>query len=283
MDQHKLSDELIARLPSPKGVAFALTNVCRSDNVHSQEIVDLVRTDPALSGRLLALANSAATGGRSVIAIDDAVARIGVTGVSRVALAFSLIDQYAAGACTNFNYAGYWSQSLLMAAASKEFGTLRKMGDAGELFSLGLLAQIGCLAMATAFPTEYSTLIVRDLGRTDLLAQENCLLGTNHLALSEVLLTRWGIPLTDVHAFCRYEEPPLVMPDNQSSANDRAQLASTAWNVARVISQESTNAVFERPECFAALEWLGLDPASLNGYLHEIEVTRGQWFALISH
>jgi HD-like signal output (HDOD) protein len=282
MHQSTLSDELIARLPSPKGVAFALTKACRSEHVHLQEIADLVRTDPALCGRLLALANSAATGGRSVIAVDDAVSRIGVLGVSRMALAFSLMDQYASGACANFNYAGYWSQSLLMAAAAKQLGAPRKLGDAGELFTLGLLAQIGCLAMATAFPTAYSELIVRNLGRADCLAQESLLFGTTHLALSEALMTRWGIPLEDVLAFCHYEEPPSVKSGIYGVANDRAQLAATAWNVALVISQESTDAVFERPECFASLEWLELDRETLSGYLHDIEATRSLWLALIS-
>ena len=282
MKAQPLSDELIARLPSPQGVAFALTKACRSDYVNVQEIANLVRSDPALCGRLLMLANSAAAGGCNVIVVDDAVARIGVTGVSQVALAFSLIDQYATGACASFSYAGFWNGSLLMAAAAKEFGTPRGLGAAGELFTLGLLSQIGCLALATAFPREYSDLIVRNVNRAELLDQEGVLFGTNHLRLSAALMTRWGIPVEEVCDFCQYEAFKAVPTATEIISKRRAQLASTAWHVALAIAQESTEAVFERHDCFSATQWLQLDRDSLNRSLSAIESTWHLWLALIS-
>lgn len=282
MNAAPLPPDIAGRLSSPHGVAFALNKACRSDDVNLHEIAGLVRSDPALSGRLLAIANSAAIGGRNVISVDDAVARIGVSGVSQVALAFSLIDQYASGACENFNYAGFWSQSLLMASAAKEFGTARKLGVAAELFTLGLLAQIGRLAMATAFPKEYSDLIVGDFDQVDLVLQETRLLGTNHLALSGQLLTGWGIPADMVRPFCRYELSEPRSEERGPVENYRAQLASSAWHVASVISHESTDAVFEHADCMASLEWLGLDDENLRAHLVEIESTWQLWLSLIS-
>jgi HD-like signal output (HDOD) protein len=282
MTASSLPDDMVARLPSPQGVAFALTKACRNDHANLQEISNLVRTDPALCGRLLALANSAATGGRTVIAVDDAISRIGISGVCQVALAFSLIDQYTSGACSNFNYAGFWSQSLLMAAAAKELGTARRLGVASELFTLGLLAQIGCLAMATAFAKDYSDLIVRDMDREELVVQETYRLGTNHLALSEYLMTSWGIPAEDARPFCRYELPHSNASEMNSLQQGQAQLANTAWHVALAIAQESAGAVHERPECVASLEWLEMDEESLNGHLGEIESTWRFWLSLIS-
>jgi HD-like signal output (HDOD) protein len=277
-----LHEDIAARLPSPQGVAFALNQLCRSDKANLQDIADLVRSDPALSGRLLALANSAAMGGRSVVAVDDAIARIGVTSVTQVALAFSLIDQYSTGACLNFNYAGFWSQSLLMASAVKEFGTARRLGVAGELFTLGLLSQVGCLAMATAFPNEYSDLIVSEMDRAEMVAQEDILMGTNHLALSQQLMTDWGIPIETVSPFCRYEMPNPCSSELTRFQNDRAQLASTAWQVALAIAQESIDSVLERNECVESLDWMGMDIDSLNERLREIESTWRFWLTLIS-
>lgn len=125
-----LSPEVIARLPTPKGVALALTKACQREEVHLETIAGLVRSDPALSGRLLGLANSAAYGGRTLASVDEVIARLGISTVTQVALVFSLIDQYSDGHCTNFNYAGFWNQSILMAAASQRLGTLRKLGSA---------------------------------------------------------------------------------------------------------------------------------------------------------
>ena len=158
-----LPADLIDRLPTPKGVALALTKACRRDDMNLEEIAKLVRTDPALTARLLALANAAASGGRAVVSVDEAVARMGLLRVSQVALAFSLIDQHGSGNCTNFDYAGFWNRSLLMAACAREFGSLSKLGVPADLFTVGLLAQIGRLGLATAFPKEYSNLMVLDI------------------------------------------------------------------------------------------------------------------------
>ena len=172
--------------------------------------------------------------------------------------------------------------ALLMAAAAKEFGTPRGLGAAGELFTLGLLSQIGCLALATAFPREYSDLIVRNVNRAELLDQEGVLFGTNHLRLSAALMTRWGIPVEEVCDFCQYEAFKAVPTATEIISKRRAQLASTAWHVALAIAQESTEAVFERHDCFSATQWLQLDRDSLNRSLSAIESTWHLWLALIS-
>lgn len=104
---------LAGQLPSPKGVALAIMNLCGRDETTIDDIARLVSTDPALSGRLLRLANSASSASRPVAAVNEALLRLGMKAVGRLALGFSLVDQYHAGPCTAFDYARFWSHSLL--------------------------------------------------------------------------------------------------------------------------------------------------------------------------
>lgn len=277
-----LSPELVARLPTPKGVALALTKACRRDDVHLHTIADLVRTDPALSGRLLAVANSAASGGRIVFSVDEAVCRMGFTVVSQIALAFSLIDQHSSGFCSNFNYAGFWNQSLLMAAASKEFGTPLKLGSAGELFTVGLFAQVGRLALATAYPQEYANLVVADANRSELLQQERVVLGIDHLQLSVALMEHWGVPPEYARPFGIHEDSSHTEFSVDSKLNGRAQLAHAAWRVAFALSNEGVDSVFDCQECVESLAWLQLSSESLMEQLKEIEAVWQMWLTLIS-
>ena len=276
-----LPADAIERLPSPKGVALALTQACRRDDANLDEIAGLVRTDPALSGRLLALANAAALGGRNVVSVDEAVSRMGLLRVSQVALAFSLIDQHGAGACANFNYAGFWNRSLLMAAATREFGSLRKLGVAGDLFTVGLLAQIGCLALATAYPEEYAKLMALDIAPADLLQRERAITGCDHLQLSVAMLEHWGIPIEYARPFGLYENT-----GNGSVAADagaqRAQLAHSAWLLAGVLAQDGSEAALDHPECQATLRWLDLEREDLLAHLQEAETVWRVWLALIA-
>jgi HD-like signal output (HDOD) protein len=277
-----LSPDAINRLPTPKGVALALAQACRREDVRLEEIAKLVRTDPALSGRLLALANAAAFGGRTLASADEAVLRMGLVRVSQLALAFSLIDQHGAGACANFNYAGFWNRSLLMAASASVFGTLRKIGPADELFTVGLLAQIGQLALATSFPREYSNLMALEIDRADLLRREKAITRTDHLELSVALMEHWGIPIDYARPFGLHE----VGKPSQFSANpkleERARLAHTAWQVALALSGKGISAMIDQPECTATLEWLHLAPDALEEHLQAIESQWRAWLQLIA-
>jgi len=277
-----LPADAIERLPSPKGVALALTKACRREDANLEEIASLVRTDPALSGRLLGLANAAALGGRNVGSAEEAVTRMGLTRVSQVALAFSLIDQHGEGSCRNFNYAGFWNHALLMAATSQTLGVPQKLGVAGDLFTVGLLAQIGRLALATAFPGPYSELMALNLAGPELLQREQALAQTDHLQLSVALMEHWGVPIGYALPFGLYEDPAqtLLAPDSLEAR--RAQLAHGAWHLARVLAFEGSEAALESAQCQAALHWLPLERDALLHHLQEIESVWRVWLALIS-
>ena len=261
---------------------MALTKACQREDVHLDTIAGLVRTDPALSGRLLALANSAASGGRALVSLDEAIAKMGISTVNQVALAFSLIDQYSDGYCTNFNYTGFWNQSLLMAAASQRLGTLRKLGPASELFTVGLLAQIGNLALATAFPKEYSDIIVADVGRLGRLEQEDAKFGINHLNLSIALMEHWSIPHEYARPFGMYEVGPSEMFIPYVKQKERAQLSYAAWLVAGALSNDGVDALFDDDECIESLAWLEQSREAMQEQLTEIEAVWQVWLALIS-
>jgi len=185
---------LTKKLPSPKGVALAIMEACQNDSVSNSEVARLLQSDPALTGRLLELANAAALGGRPLVSAHDAVNRMGLQTVQQLALGFSLVDQYGQGHCAGFNYAAFWSHSLYMAVAVRDIGTLLRLGSADEMFSCGLLARVGCLAMATAYPVEFTRILLTPYERAGLIKAEQDLLGTDHLQLSMLLHTQWGIP-----------------------------------------------------------------------------------------
>jgi diguanylate cyclase (GGDEF)-like protein len=202
-----LEEQFVERLPSPQGVALAILNACAREDVSLAEVVGLVQTDPALSGRLLERANAAANGGRPVIAIAQAVSRLGLQAVKQLALCFSLVDQYSKGKCQSFDYAHFWSHSLLMGVAMQEFGALQKLGSPEELFTCGLLAQVGQLALATAYPLEYSRLLDTGTRGKKLLMLERELLHLDHVHLSRELMARWGIPGVLVEPVQWHEDP----------------------------------------------------------------------------
>ncbi|MHB1091481.1 diguanylate cyclase [Thiobacillus sp.] len=216
-DQLKLSGQL----PSPRGVALAILELSRRENATLGEIAHVVQTDPALSGRLIKLANTASNIARPVVSVQEAVVRQGMATVRHLALGFSLVDQYRDGACEAFDYKGYWSHSLLMALCMQALGARVHIAAADELFVCGLLAQVGKLALATAYPDEYNAvLLARQADPTQpLITLERSRLETDHVEMGIALMADWGVPSTFTHPLTHYEEPDYSGFPHDSRAN----------------------------------------------------------------
>ena len=94
--------------------------MCRKDDTTAAEIARIAQTDPALAGRLIRQANSAAHGGGRLASVTEAILRLGLKTVRNLALGFSLVDQYQNGPCEGFDYQTFWSHSLLMGLAMQK-------------------------------------------------------------------------------------------------------------------------------------------------------------------
>lgn len=218
LEQLKISGQL----PSPRGVALAVLELSRRENASLGEIARVVQTDPALSGRLIKLANAASQIHRPVVSVQEAVVRQGMSTVRQLALGFSLLDQYRAGTCKAFDYQAYWSHSLLMGLTMQALAARVRVGDKDELFICGLLAQVGQLALATAYPDEYDAVLTayQESPAQPLVTHEHARLETDHNELGIVLMTEWGIPPTFTGPLTHYEDPihPGFPHDSRSNS-----------------------------------------------------------------
>ena len=208
-------EELKAKdhLPSPKGMALKIIQLTLKEDVTTQEIAHAIKTDPALSGRLIKMANvlmSYQT--RPIVSITDAVMSLGLSIVRNMVLSLSLVEGSRDGACRKFDYQNFWSQSLLMAIAAKNFVEGRRMGAAEEMFILGLLGQVGSLGLATAYPQEYSLILEKAQAvdtNTTLIDLERTEFGLDHNQLSKEMLADWGLPQVFQIAILHHENPAL--------------------------------------------------------------------------
>jgi len=218
LEQLKLSGQLT----TPRGVALAILELSRRENATLAEIARVVQTDPALSGRLIKLANTASHIARPVVSVQEAVVRQGMATVRQLALGFSLLDQHRDGACKAFDYPRYWSHSLLMALSMQALGTRVHVAAADELFVCGLLAQVGQLALATAYAHEYNAVLTAhhaDPARP-LIAHEKACLETDHIELGLVMMSDWGMPKVFTGPLAHYEDPdhPSFPYDSRSNS-----------------------------------------------------------------
>ncbi len=181
------------RLPSPSGIALAIMKAIQRPDSNLEQIAQLVKSDPALSGRVLKFANSAAFGSpRSVVNVRDAVMMMGMQAVRNFALSLSLVaSKDTKSHCSGFDYATYWSRSLAKGVSLARLSIKNRIISPEESFTLGLLADIGRLGLATAWPEKYG--LFANLKGNQLIAaeQENFAIDSQQLTI--MLLADWGI------------------------------------------------------------------------------------------
>lgn len=183
------------RLPSPRGTALAVVRMSQKDDTSLNDLAGVVATDPALTGRLIKAANGLLPyGQRPVAAIRDALRLLGLSAVRGLALGFCLLGDYRQGKCAAFPYDKYWTRSLLRAIALQEVSRRIRVLQVEEAFSIGLLARIGELALATAFPAVYGEMLASCTAPDDRRRKEIERFGIDAAKLSAVLLLDWRFP-----------------------------------------------------------------------------------------
>jgi two-component system cell cycle response regulator len=204
---------LTGNLPSPSGVGLSILQVTQNDDYTAEQLAQTIQSDPALTGRIIKLANSAQVGGvKKITTVADAVVRLGASAVRNVALGFSLVSGYRSGRCAAFDFSRFWSESLARAIVAQEICRELRLGPPAEAYVCGLLASIGRLALAAVHPQAYSELLT-SLGSPDvdrLLAAEHERFGIDHRAVAGAMLTDWRLPDAQRDA--------LVDPDPRSTS-----------------------------------------------------------------
>jgi diguanylate cyclase (GGDEF)-like protein len=203
-------------LPSPRGVALAIMRMAHDETVSATELAQTIKVDPAFVGRLIKAANGALFRQRAIVSVQEALMVLGIPAVRAMALGFSILSNYRKGSCPGFDYTRFWSSSVIMALTMQTLATQQqdiRTVAADELFSVGLLARIGELALATVYPAKYGQLLATAAGRSgaDLLELEQQALAMTHSDLGTAMLMDWGFPSVFADPV-RYFECPLEAP-----------------------------------------------------------------------
>ncbi|MBL8861881.1 MAG: diguanylate cyclase [Planctomycetes bacterium] len=188
---------LTGRLPSPTGVGLRILQITQSDDASLEDVVQVLLTDPTLTGRLIRFANSGEIGGRGQVTTAQAAAmRLGLQTVRSIALGFSLVAGHRSGRCSTFDHDGFWVHSLAVAAAAQLVAELRGGVPHADAFTCGLLQGVGRLALASIHPVAYEGVLERARGQTsqELAQIEADSFGLNHRELAAAMLADWRLP-----------------------------------------------------------------------------------------
>jgi len=194
-------------LSSPPAIALEIIGMAQQAEVDIAAIARTVSLDPALSQRMLRVANSPLYAGRrKVDTLNQAMTLLGLNATMTLALGFSLAHglQGTAG-----EQAAIWRRSVLCSLVARLLGAHARTARLEELMLAGLLQDIGALALLEAVPERY--LAIRGAAAGDnaaLLALEREAFGCDHAAVGAWLAGIWRLPGYLQEAIAASESPP---------------------------------------------------------------------------
>jgi putative nucleotidyltransferase with HDIG domain len=204
----ELVRQRVRELPALPQAALDALAMLRDDQASNERCAELIGRDQALAARTLRLANSAFYGvpGR-VGSIRDAVYLLGRRTLSSLLAVASVSNQFKATACPAFSFSGFWRHATAVAMASRGIALAMKR-DGDQAFTVGLLHDIGRLALATYFPQQLAVAMgqVQELDR-DLPAAERPVLGTDHAQIGAQVAAQWNFPPEVVQAIAGHHAP----------------------------------------------------------------------------
>jgi len=186
-------------LPTLSNVASKLIDITGREETTVNEITRLIAQDVSLSAKVLKVVNSAFYSfPHEVGTIQQAVAILGTNAVRSLVLSFSFLNMEKSRRDGGFDYQRFWEQSLATAVAARMIAGQIKLGiDAEEVFTAGLLQNIGVLILAQAYPEVYDEILAaadNDRNGPLLIELEEARIGASHAFIGNAATRRWQFP-----------------------------------------------------------------------------------------
>ena len=195
MDALKSLCESITTLPSLPAIAMKIVREVKKDKFALRDLTDIISYDPALSAKILRVANSAYYSlPEKVDSIDRAVNVLGMEALKNIALSFVIVKGLKRRSVDIFDHELFWKRSVT-AAVSAEMLASRLNMKHNDTFVVPLLMDIGILVMYLSKPADY--LKVLDLKRASNIITvevERSIFGFDHQEVGSEILKAWNIP-----------------------------------------------------------------------------------------
>jgi two-component system cell cycle response regulator len=251
-------------LPSPPAIVLRIVQHVSSSECSVVELGKLISNDPALSAALLHSVNSAFFRPKQKVGtVQRAIALLGLQAVRNLVLCIAARGLFEPP--EGFPINRFWEVSLRRGASAKLLAHHAGLRDPDELFTLGLLQDIGVLTAAAIHPHLAGDLAaLLDRPNADRIEREREL-GVPHDTLGHDLLAHWHLdegfiaPLRQHHT------------SEDGESRSRAQILAAADAIADLVMVDDKLKALAEIE--RNLDSLSLDRALLAQLLQEIDET----------
>lgn len=265
----------IKSFPSMPATGAKMLRMLENLDTTVDEIEEVLRHDPGLTGNVLKLANSAYFGIPSKVASTrQAVLLLGLKKLIQLVIA-SCVNAVMDMPLPGYNLApgNLWRHSIAVSIAAEALVKDKKEIEVEDIFTPALLHDIGKLILGHFVSDAQQDIEkITNTGVPDVVA-EKMVLGTDHAEVGARILTQWSFPCEVVEAVRWHHDPDF--PEKTGAATDIVYLANFLCQADEADSPDETYGADLSP---AVIERLGLDISQFE----EVKTRVAQWVEELS-
>ena len=153
-------------LPSMPDIVHRLNEKLKDPEVTLKDVAVLIKTDAALTARIIQVANSAyySSGQVTITNLQTAVSRLGIEQLRNIVYSFAVLKQFEGG--TLIDKKKFWLHSLIVGFLSQSMLRSAKAKSTVQesAFMAGLMHDIGLMVFVHIIPEEYSKFLKTIVG-----------------------------------------------------------------------------------------------------------------------
>jgi len=225
-------------LPPLSSIAAKVLALTEDDDSATSQLIRLIETDPSLSTRLISILHSADFAlPAASLNLGRAVRMLGFNRVRQATLALKVMEVFGVGKSeherdTGFDRDAFWKHCLATGCAARRLATAFDI-DESDGFVMGLLHDIGKLALNTVMPKSYARVVQQtEDARLDIIAAEQATLGVDHTIAGRYLARVWKLPQRLGQCIWLHHHSPEALPPSVH-AGRHVQLVHLADVLAR--------------------------------------------------
>lgn len=271
----RLEVQKLNELPAMSLVAEQFLEAVEDTDVEVRKLANIIERDPALTARIIGLANAAYFGlSERVTTVEEAIFKVlGINTAKSLALSIILSGPFDAGRCPGFDPGRYWANALATATLAQRLAPLVRVDpkpQPSEAYLCGLLHDLGVLVVVHLYPQTMAEAFGEETFDEDAMAHfERSRLGADHHEIGGWLARKWHLP-------------PLAVTTIEHYAD--GQYRQKHWSTVRLVGYSrhwiDRLVAGDPPVVDAAdpvLQALGLNPRRLASVIDEL----GEKFAEI--
>ena len=189
----------VDRLPSLPHVLLQLLDICHDESLSFTDLANILRQDPALYARVCSVCHhhDCEAGHQlntdTTTSIESSLQHLGINTMKSIAVTATVQQFFSRTSLERTDFLKeHWRHSLYCADVARAIAEVCNYSDTDEVYTTGLLHNIGQLVLETAHPDKYTTTFAQLSDDTIFHDLEQDEFGTTHQQVGAELLKRHG-------------------------------------------------------------------------------------------